>query len=172
MTAVPDEKCPQCGHKKSAHNNYATGNPMRDECQICTDPCCESYCGCTYYKPNVDEELDWDIMALSPGTMDVGNFKIDSELNKAKQINLGFVKMDSETRFLHMAAGMKCGVKKTCSRKIRYNTEATATRAANAMNEKITTKRILEPYPCPFCSLWHIGRKMSKEELQRCIEDL
>jgi len=34
------------------------------------------------------------------------------------------------------------------------------------MNKKPTTRKELEAYPCAFCEKWHIGRKMSLEELR------
>jgi len=123
-------------------------------------------------KLDIDEELDWDIIALSSGTIELERPVIYYELGEAKQTDMDFVGMSPEMKFLHMAAGMRCGKEKTCSKKIRYNTEATATNVAVIMNEKVTTKNVLEPYPCPFCDGWHVGRKMSKEELQHCIEDI
>jgi hypothetical protein len=68
---------------------------------------------------------------------------------------------------LHTIAGLYCGQEYTCGKKIRYPTEEGATKAATALNKRPETKKKydVEPYPCPFCREWHVGRKMSVEEL-------
>jgi len=73
--------------------------------------------------------------------------------------------MDDRLRQLHLTAGRVCGEIHTCGKKVRYNTEETAIKSAEAMNKKVAPK-VLEPYPCPFCEKWHIGRKMDEAELQ------
>ena len=72
--------------------------------------------------------------------------------------------MEQEIIDLHLRAGKLAGEARTCGTKVRYS-EPSAIRAAESMNRKPTTRHELEPYPCYFCSQWHIGRKMSKEEL-------
>jgi len=74
--------------------------------------------------------------------------------------------MDKDLFDLHVAAGLRAGRERTCGAKIAYTTEESAARAAAAMNAKPTTRKPLEPYPCAFCHLWHIGRQMSLEELR------
>ena len=54
--------------------------------------------------------------------------------------------------------------------KIDYQTESTASEAANRMNSKPNTRNILEAYSCAFCQGWHIGRAMIREELESYIE--
>lgn len=73
--------------------------------------------------------------------------------------------MTPELHALHVAAGLRAGRDRTCAKKIAYSSEDSATDAANAMNIKPTTRNVLEAYPCAFCKTWHIGRKMSDEEL-------
>lgn len=73
--------------------------------------------------------------------------------------------MTPELHALHVAAGLRAGRDRTCTKKIAYSSEDSATDAANAMNKKPTTRNVLEAYPCAFCKTWHVGRKMSDEEL-------
>jgi hypothetical protein len=73
--------------------------------------------------------------------------------------------MDQELYNLHLQAGLAAGEERTCGKKIRWSDEERANKAAGDMNQKPTTRNVLEAYPCPFCKTWHIGRKMSKEEL-------
>jgi hypothetical protein len=75
--------------------------------------------------------------------------------------------MKERLRLLHLAAGLRCGEQYTCGKKVKYGTEKSANKAAIAMNKKPTTRNELEPYPCPFCEKWHVGRKMSEKELER-----
>ncbi|MDQ3337535.1 MAG: hypothetical protein M4D80_20420 [Myxococcota bacterium] len=79
--------------------------------------------------------------------------------------------MDEELRQLHLNAGRKAGESRTCGTKIRYPALESAQRAAESMNAKPKTKNTLEPYPCPFCETWHIGRAMSLEELRSYVDD-
>lgn len=74
--------------------------------------------------------------------------------------------MDPYIHSLHIKAGTLAGVERTCGVKQRYPTEESASRASTAMNKKPTTRKELEPYPCAFCGLWHVGRKMSMAELE------
>lgn len=78
--------------------------------------------------------------------------------------------MNDHMKEKHLAAGRLAGCDRTCTGKVRYGHEESATKAATAMNKKPTTRKELEPYPCPFCDGWHIGRKMSEEELDAAIE--
>lgn len=77
--------------------------------------------------------------------------------------------MEQEIFNLHLQAGKKAGEQRTCGKKIKYS-EISANKAAVKMNSKSTTRNELEPYPCYFCNQWHIGRKMSKEELESYSE--
>ena len=73
--------------------------------------------------------------------------------------------MDEKTRQLHLEAGRQSGRDATCGTKVDYRSEESAVRAAEAMNAKSETRKVLEAYPCYFCLGWHIGRAMSEEEL-------
>lgn len=73
--------------------------------------------------------------------------------------------MDKDVYDLHITAGLKAGKDRTCGKKINYITECSAEKAVTAMNKK-TYPKVLEHYPCAFCNGWHIGRKMSEEELR------
>jgi hypothetical protein len=74
--------------------------------------------------------------------------------------------MNEDLHKLHIEAGFKIGKEKTCGTKIDYDTEDTAVRAAEKMNHKPNTRNTLEAYPCAFCNGWHIGREMSRSELE------
>jgi hypothetical protein len=71
---------------------------------------------------------------------------------------------------LHLVAGKLAGKEKTCGKKVKYSTES-AKLAAEAMNKKPTTRKELEAYPCFWCGSWHIGRKMSLDELKSYVGD-
>ena len=74
--------------------------------------------------------------------------------------------MEREIAELHLAAGRKAGRERTCGTKVAYPTEDSAARAADSMNTKPKTRKPLEAYPCAFCAQWHIGRRMSLDELR------
>lgn len=76
--------------------------------------------------------------------------------------------MEDCIKQLHLKAGEKAGKDRTCGNKISYSSEESALKASAKMNTKPTTRNVLEPYPCYFCGKWHIGRKMSEEELLSC----
>jgi hypothetical protein len=78
--------------------------------------------------------------------------------------------MDASLYQLHVNAGLKAGKERTCGAKVNYQSEESAQRAADQMNAKPKTRNLLEPYPCPFCQGWHIGRKMPLEELQLYLD--
>lgn len=75
--------------------------------------------------------------------------------------------MNQDIFDLHILAGKAAGIERTCGKKIGYSTEESAAKAAESMNKKPTTRNRLEPYPCAFCSKWHIGREMSLDELKQ-----
>ncbi len=86
--------------------------------------------------------------------------------------------MNEDIYRLHIQAGKAIGKDETCDRKIDYKTEASAilqgrgyaNEAADRMNSKPNTRNTLEAYPCAFCQGWHIGRAMTREELESYIE--
>lgn len=80
--------------------------------------------------------------------------------------------MTPELRALHVAAGLRAGRDRTCGKKIGYSSEGSAQVAADAMNQKPGTRNVLEAYPCAFCEKWHVGRKMSDEELRLAGQEI
>lgn len=75
--------------------------------------------------------------------------------------------MDDRLVELHKKTGLVCGEEKTCGIKVVYECEEDASRSALALSKKGISKYELEAYPCPFCNKWHVGRKMSREELEK-----
>lgn len=73
---------------------------------------------------------------------------------------------------MHIAAGIAAGRERTCGTKIGYSSEASAQGAAAAMNGKPGTRNVLEAYPCAFCNKWHVGRKMSEDELRAAVSEV
>lgn len=65
---------------------------------------------------------------------------------------------------LHIYAAFIYGEESSCAGKIQYSNHGQARTACWKMNAKPTTKNVLEPYPCPFCQKWHVGRAMSDDE--------
>lgn len=78
--------------------------------------------------------------------------------------------MDHKIMLLHLYAGYKAGVEKTCGQKVRYASEEKAVKSAEVMNKKPTTRRIVEAYPCPFCNCWHLGGAMDIEGMQEVLD--
>jgi hypothetical protein len=72
--------------------------------------------------------------------------------------------MDPETHQMHLIAGRRYGREATCGTKINYEFEDIADKAVVAMKNKAS--KPLEAYPCFWCNGWHIGRKMSEQELR------
>jgi|3_EtaG_2_1085321.scaffolds.fasta_scaffold04441_3 hypothetical protein len=72
--------------------------------------------------------------------------------------------MDNKTKQLHLNAARKAGIANSCTEKIDYKNFETALKSSILMSGKY--KKPLEPYPCPFCEGWHIGREMSRKELE------
>jgi hypothetical protein len=66
---------------------------------------------------------------------------------------------------MHVAAGLHYGVDATCGNKIDFRSEATAAKSAAKLTEKYG--RDMEGYPCGFCNGWHVGRKLTDEEVAR-----
>lgn len=76
--------------------------------------------------------------------------------------------MDDATRKAHLAAASAAGRDASCGTKIDYRSEASADKAATSMNHRKAAAgdpKSLEAYPCPFCGGWHVGRRMSPDEL-------
>jgi hypothetical protein len=80
--------------------------------------------------------------------------------------------MDDRTRQLHLIAGYAAGVEATCGNKQKHESEEAATKAANSLNRSGKARHEVEPYPCAWCHGWHIGRRMSDEELHSFESDL
>lgn len=79
--------------------------------------------------------------------------------------------MDEAERKLHLVAGVTYGRTATCGSpekpKIDYKSEETAVKAAASLTAKRADGKVLEAYPCFWCSGWHIGRKMTDEEREQ-----
>lgn len=77
--------------------------------------------------------------------------------------------METNLVLLHLLAGLACGEKATCGdeerRKIKHMSEESAAKHALDLNNGKGRHKV-EPYPCPFCYHWHVGREMSIEELR------
>lgn len=63
-----------------------------------------------------------------------------------------------EFKVIQFCFSSESGREVSCGGKVNYKSEETATRSAQEMNAKPTTRNVLEPYPCEFCGGWHIGR--------------
>lgn len=78
--------------------------------------------------------------------------------------------MDEDLKQLHLESGRISGQEKTCGKKIKYETEDKAQAAATNHNRWKDRRHDVEPYPCCFCSLWHVGNIMSPELMRQIIE--
>jgi hypothetical protein len=77
--------------------------------------------------------------------------------------------MEERLYQLHQEAGRVCGRETTCGKKHGYETEEEAGRAAEAHNRWEGRRHDVEPYPCYFCAMWHIGRIMPEAILEEII---
>jgi hypothetical protein len=77
--------------------------------------------------------------------------------------------MTEEIHKLHMEAGQICGKQKTCGKKHAYADEETATRGAAAHNRWEKRSHDVEPYPCAFCSSWHVGGIITEKQLRQIV---
>lgn len=77
--------------------------------------------------------------------------------------------MDAELHQLHLTAGLKCGEQKTCGKKTKYENEEKAAKAAANHNRWKERRHDVEPYPCLFCSQWHVGNIMTVELLREIV---
>lgn len=68
--------------------------------------------------------------------------------------------MTPEDIQFHLEAGRQAGQASTCGKKINYQGEASATKAAERMSIKY--ERPMEAYPCYWCHGWHIGGKFER----------
>lgn len=77
--------------------------------------------------------------------------------------------MDQHLQQLHLHAGKICGRDATCGPperpKGKHETYEAAAKAAASLNRSGKARNTVEPYPCAWCSSWHIGREMSAQEL-------
>jgi len=78
--------------------------------------------------------------------------------------------MDAEIQKLHLEAGRKSGIERTCGKKVKYVDETAAQKGADSLNRSPKKRRDVEPYPCAFCSQWHIGGVMPLEVLRKVAE--
>ena len=74
-------------------------------------------------------------------------------------------KMEWNERQLHLKAAWYLGRERSCGKKVRHPTYEDAKYIADKHNYTNADKMI-EAYPCPFCKKWHVGRMMSREELE------
>lgn len=77
--------------------------------------------------------------------------------------------MTEELYELHLNAARKAGKDASCGKKQWYVNYELGWKAAARLNESPNSRHKVEPYPCPFCDRWHIGRVMSVEELKSKI---
>jgi hypothetical protein len=73
--------------------------------------------------------------------------------------------MNPVVRKAHLEAATRSGEARSCGTKIRYGTIAEATTAAYRVTEMNAGSKELEPYPCPWCNGYHVGRAYSDAEL-------
>lgn len=73
--------------------------------------------------------------------------------------------MDEVIYNAHIKAGLAAGIEATCGKKQNHKDEESAMKASASLNKSKNKRHEVEPYPCAFCKGWHIGRKMSNEEL-------
>jgi hypothetical protein len=76
--------------------------------------------------------------------------------------------MDEKLITMHLLAGKTYGEEATCGTKVDYKSEGTAEKSAIKLTQKY--QREMEHYPCFFCKGWHVGRKLTSEEIEGFTE--
>lgn len=71
--------------------------------------------------------------------------------------------MDTYLQELHKKYALRAGKDRSCGNKVDYKSYETANKTALKLSVKF--KKEMEAYPCPYCDGWHIGRKLSTDEL-------
>lgn len=79
--------------------------------------------------------------------------------------------MSNELIELHLNAARKAGSEASCGKKQNHITYWCAYKAALSLNASGKGRHLVEPYPCPFCQGWHVGRVMSEQELRSYLKD-
>ena len=77
--------------------------------------------------------------------------------------------MAPEVQDLHRRAAEAAGRDSACGRKVDHGDEGRAWKAAGSLNRRNAgtgDPKRFEPYPCPFCGGWHVGREMTEAELR------
>ncbi len=77
--------------------------------------------------------------------------------------------MDAALMELHRKASIASGEQAACGKKVKHADEAAAANAADSLNRSGKARHEVEPYPCRWCSTWHIGRVMPTEELEASV---
>jgi len=79
--------------------------------------------------------------------------------------------MEERLKQLHIKAGGIAGREKTCGNKERHHGEYEAVIAADRLNKSGKARHEVEPYPCAFCNVWHIGGIMTVEVMEKILEE-
>jgi len=72
--------------------------------------------------------------------------------------------MNAQEALLRGRVAARRGKVNSCDGKFRYWNYTKAAKAVKEIMERKQAEK--DPYPCPFCFGWHIGRKMSAEEIE------
>jgi len=82
--------------------------------------------------------------------------------------------MNEDTHEFHLYVGSVYGRVPTCGPpekpKIDYKGFERARSVALVLSEKFGSP--LEPYPCYWCTGWHVGRALTMEEINRFMKEL
>lgn len=63
---------------------------------------------------------------------------------------------------LQLLATITCGREKSCLAKRKYLDEEKAHERAQALSQRPNQRHKVEPYGCPWCFGWHVGRPLSR----------
>ncbi len=81
--------------------------------------------------------------------------------------------MNAREFWLRTTVAFASGLDRACGDKYRYRTYALAEEAARAVSGKPENKYYpVDPYPCPWCRGYHIGKLVSKEGQQELARKL
>lgn len=78
--------------------------------------------------------------------------------------------METIDTLVHHIAGYLSGRERACGKKVDYQSEGSAVRNAERATLRYNSEK--EAYPCIWCGGWHIGRKMTQEEVREILDML
>lgn len=75
--------------------------------------------------------------------------------------------MDEQEATLQTKAARTCGEVRSCLGKIKNTSYHSALRHSENLNRSKNKRSLVEPYFCPFCKKWHVGKVFPLTHVQK-----